>query len=63
MAELERAADEAIAELRERRRVLAGWGLERVKERVERIIDTDRVEYLDRSDVPPGGRARVALHV
>ncbi len=58
MEELAQAADEAVAELRERRRTLAR-GPARLAERFERAVDTDDVEYMDREEVTPERKVRL----
>lgn len=52
MTELERAADDAVARLRAERLRCASTWWERLQARLDRRIDTDVVEYLDRPEHP-----------
>ncbi len=58
MRELERAADEAIARLRRERLELAASAWERLNARLDRRVDTDVVEYLDRPGHPEAAKLR-----
>lgn len=67
MAELEARADEAVKRLRARRLEMArrgSWALA-WRAALERRLDTDAVEFLDRPDVPEGERLAIVrkLHV
>ena len=57
MDELDRVADDAVAQLRAERLRLAA-GTERALARLERIVDTDTVESLDRVDHPAALKLR-----
>lgn len=65
MEELDARADEAIAQLRAGRARLASSPFDRARVWLERRIDTDIVEYLDRPDHPASRKLRQVrwLHV
>lgn len=58
MRELETVADDAVARLRTQRLNLASTRWERLHARLERRVDTDVVEYLDRSEHPAALKLR-----
>lgn len=58
MKELEAVADDAVARLRQERLRLASTRWERLHARLERRVDTDVVEYLDRSGHPEALKLR-----